>query len=174
MHRRLKKRNQLFINLLLLLPSHQTGYWRADKAGMSSVSHEDNPVFNCSSLLTSSHDQDSECVRLGACWVEGLGGLRGCFKVLILKEKQNFNCYNDIVRYFLEHLLCCRLYNFPRLGINILSLIVGGSLDKANYCWSLPCVVYISFDRQGMSQKSITITWNDFNLYKAVKKDPWL
>lgn len=37
---------------------------------MSGVPPEENPVFNCSSLLTSSRDQDSECVRLGptGCW----------------------------------------------------------------------------------------------------------
>lgn len=55
----------IFVNLILL-PSYQTGYWRADKARMSSVSPEESPVFNCSSLLTTSRDQDSECVRLGA------------------------------------------------------------------------------------------------------------
>lgn len=63
-----------FVNLLLLILPHsyQTGYWRADKARMSSVSLEESPVFNCSSLLTTSRDQDSECVRLGPagwwCW----------------------------------------------------------------------------------------------------------
>lgn len=29
------------------------------------MSPEESPVFNCSSLLTTSRDQDSECVRLG-------------------------------------------------------------------------------------------------------------
>lgn len=64
----------------ILLRSYQTGYWRADKARMSSVSPEESPVFNCSSLLTPSRDPDSECVRLGpAAWwgwepVESRGG----------------------------------------------------------------------------------------------------
>lgn len=62
----------------------KTGYWRADKARMSSVSPEESPVFNCSSLLTTSRDQDSECApRLGpaswwgwevrSLWWRGLG-----------------------------------------------------------------------------------------------------
>lgn len=49
----------------ILLHSYQTGYWRADKTRMSSVSPEESPVFNCNSLLTPSRDADSECVRLG-------------------------------------------------------------------------------------------------------------
>lgn len=62
-----------FVNLLLL-PSYQTGYWSADKARMSSVSPEESPVYKCSSLLTTSRDPDSECVRLGVRWVVlGLG-----------------------------------------------------------------------------------------------------
>lgn len=66
-HKRQKQVDVNFVNLLLLilLRSYQTGYWRADKARMSSVSPEESPVFNCSSLLTTSRDQDSECVRLG-------------------------------------------------------------------------------------------------------------
>lgn len=40
---------------------------------MSSVSPEESPVFNCSSLLTTSRDQDSECVRLGPAGRWGLG-----------------------------------------------------------------------------------------------------
>lgn len=40
---------------------------------MSSVSPEESPVFNCSSLLTTSRDQDSECVRLGPAGWSGLG-----------------------------------------------------------------------------------------------------
>lgn len=62
-----KRQQQVDVTLVnLLLPhSYQTGYWRADKARMSSVSPEESPLFNCSSLLTTSRDQDSECVRLG-------------------------------------------------------------------------------------------------------------
>lgn len=46
---------------------------------MSSVSPEESPVFNCSSLLTTSRDQDSECVRLGpsAWWGWELVETRG-------------------------------------------------------------------------------------------------
>lgn len=70
-----KRVGATFVNLLLLilLRSYQTGYWRADKARMSSVSSEESPVFNCSSLLTTSRDQDSECVRLGPAGRWGLG-----------------------------------------------------------------------------------------------------
>lgn len=73
----IKRQKQVDVNfvnlLLLLLRSYQTGYWRADKARMSSVSPEESPVFNCSSLLTTSRDQDSECVRLGPAGWSGLG-----------------------------------------------------------------------------------------------------
>lgn len=72
-HKRQKQVDVNFVNLLLLLRSYQTGYWRADKARMSSVSPEESPVFNCSSLLTTSRDQDSECVRLGPAGWWGLG-----------------------------------------------------------------------------------------------------
>lgn len=72
-NKRQKQVDVNFVNLLLLLPSYQTGYWRADKARMSSVSPEESPVFNCSSLLTTSRDQDSECVRLGPAEWGGRG-----------------------------------------------------------------------------------------------------
>jgi len=88
-----------FVNLLLLLPSYQTGYWRTDKARMSSVSPEESPVFKCSSLLTTSRDQDSECVRLGSVGWWGWEmlmmrkGENGCALIFVmyLREEQDLD-----------------------------------------------------------------------------------
>lgn len=41
---------------------------------MSRVSPEESPVFNCSSLLTTPREQDSECARLGPSWEVGREG----------------------------------------------------------------------------------------------------
>uniref|UniRef100_A0A1A8MMX9 Dedicator of cytokinesis 10 n=1 Tax=Nothobranchius pienaari TaxID=704102 RepID=A0A1A8MMX9_9TELE len=49
----------IHISALIAESLKRRGYWRADKAGMSNVSPEESPVFNCSSLLTSSRDQDT-------------------------------------------------------------------------------------------------------------------
>ncbi|KAM4589700.1 dedicator of cytokinesis protein 10 isoform 2-T2 [Fundulus diaphanus] len=49
----------IHISALIAESLKRRGYWRADKPGMSSVSSEESPVFNCSSLLTSSRDQDT-------------------------------------------------------------------------------------------------------------------
>ncbi|MED6279783.1 Dedicator of cytokinesis protein 10, partial [Characodon lateralis] len=49
----------IHISALIAESLKRRGYWRADKPGMSSVSPEESPVFNCSSLLTSSRDQDT-------------------------------------------------------------------------------------------------------------------
>ncbi|KAM8903390.1 dedicator of cytokinesis protein 10 isoform 4-T4 [Spinachia spinachia] len=49
----------IHISALIAESLKRRGYWRADKATMSSVSPEESPVFNCSSLLTASRDQDT-------------------------------------------------------------------------------------------------------------------
>ncbi|XP_037630995.1 dedicator of cytokinesis protein 10 isoform X12 [Sebastes umbrosus] len=49
----------IHISALIAESLKRRGYWRADKARMSSVSPEESPVFNCSSLLTTSRDQDT-------------------------------------------------------------------------------------------------------------------
>uniref|UniRef100_A0A1A8IUK1 Dedicator of cytokinesis 10 n=1 Tax=Nothobranchius kuhntae TaxID=321403 RepID=A0A1A8IUK1_NOTKU len=49
----------IHISALIAESLKRRGYWRADKAGMSNVSPDESPVFNCSSLLTSSRDQDT-------------------------------------------------------------------------------------------------------------------
>ncbi|XP_062417152.1 dedicator of cytokinesis protein 10 isoform X7 [Pungitius pungitius] len=49
----------IHISALIAESLKRRGYWRADKARMSSVSPEESPVFNCSSLLTASRDQDT-------------------------------------------------------------------------------------------------------------------
>lgn len=49
----------IHISALIAESLKRRGYWRTDKARMSSVSHEENPVFNCSSLLTTSQEQDT-------------------------------------------------------------------------------------------------------------------
>ncbi|XP_056296692.1 dedicator of cytokinesis protein 10 isoform X4 [Pseudoliparis swirei] len=49
----------IHISALIAESLKRRGYWRADKARMSSVSSGENPVFNCSSLLTTSRDQDT-------------------------------------------------------------------------------------------------------------------
>ncbi|XP_039681250.1 dedicator of cytokinesis protein 10 isoform X6 [Perca fluviatilis] len=49
----------IHISALIAESLKRRGYWRADKARMSTVSPEESPVFNCSSLLTTSRDQDT-------------------------------------------------------------------------------------------------------------------
>ncbi|XP_077467386.1 dedicator of cytokinesis protein 10 isoform X2 [Stigmatopora argus] len=49
----------IHISALIAESLKRRGYWRADKARVSSVSPEDSPVFKCSSLLTTSRDQDT-------------------------------------------------------------------------------------------------------------------
>uniref|UniRef100_A0A3Q1CW16 Dedicator of cytokinesis 10 n=1 Tax=Amphiprion ocellaris TaxID=80972 RepID=A0A3Q1CW16_AMPOC len=49
----------IHISALIAESLKRRGYWRADKARMSSVSPEESPVFKCSSLLTTSRDQDT-------------------------------------------------------------------------------------------------------------------
>uniref|UniRef100_A0A7N9ATF4 Dedicator of cytokinesis 10 n=1 Tax=Mastacembelus armatus TaxID=205130 RepID=A0A7N9ATF4_9TELE len=49
----------IHISALIAESLKRRGYWRADKARMSSVSPEESPLFNCSSLLTTSRDQDT-------------------------------------------------------------------------------------------------------------------
>ncbi|XP_068441306.1 dedicator of cytokinesis protein 10 isoform X5 [Clinocottus analis] len=49
----------IHISALIAESLKRRGYWRADKARMSSVSREESSVFNCSSLLTTSRDQDT-------------------------------------------------------------------------------------------------------------------
>ncbi|XP_067363467.1 dedicator of cytokinesis protein 10 isoform X3 [Channa argus] len=49
----------IHISALIAESLKRRGYWRADKARMSSVSPEESPVFNCSSLITTSRDQDN-------------------------------------------------------------------------------------------------------------------
>ncbi|XP_058489486.1 dedicator of cytokinesis protein 10 isoform X4 [Solea solea] len=49
----------IHISALIAESLKRRGYWRADKSRISSVSPEESPVFNCSSLLTSSRDPDT-------------------------------------------------------------------------------------------------------------------
>ncbi|XP_031717087.1 dedicator of cytokinesis protein 10 isoform X4 [Anarrhichthys ocellatus] len=49
----------IHISALIAESLTRRGYWRADKTRMSSVSPEESPLFNCSSLLTTSRDQDT-------------------------------------------------------------------------------------------------------------------
>ncbi|KAM9734243.1 dedicator of cytokinesis protein 10 isoform 7-T7 [Menidia menidia] len=49
----------IHISALIAESLKRRGYWRTDKARMSSVSPEESPVFKCSSLLTTSRDQDT-------------------------------------------------------------------------------------------------------------------
>ncbi|XP_020563932.1 dedicator of cytokinesis protein 10 isoform X5 [Oryzias latipes] len=49
----------IHISALIAESLKRRGYWRADKARMSIVSPEENPVFKCSSLLTTTRDQDT-------------------------------------------------------------------------------------------------------------------
>ncbi|XP_035010068.1 dedicator of cytokinesis protein 10 isoform X4 [Hippoglossus stenolepis] len=49
----------IHISALIAESLKRRGYWRADKSTMSSVSPEESPVFNCSSLLTTSRDPDT-------------------------------------------------------------------------------------------------------------------
>ncbi|XP_035857483.1 dedicator of cytokinesis protein 10 isoform X9 [Sander lucioperca] len=49
----------IHISALIAESLKRRGYWRADKARMSTVSPEESPVFNCSSLLTTFRDQDT-------------------------------------------------------------------------------------------------------------------
>ncbi|XP_061734547.1 dedicator of cytokinesis protein 10 isoform X7 [Nerophis ophidion] len=49
----------IHISALIAESLKRRGYWRADKTRMSSVSPQESPVFKCSSLLTTSRDQDT-------------------------------------------------------------------------------------------------------------------
>ncbi|CAJ1065464.1 dedicator of cytokinesis protein 10 isoform X5 [Xyrichtys novacula] len=49
----------IHISALIAESLKRRGYWRADKARMSSVSPEESPVYNCSSLLTTSREPDT-------------------------------------------------------------------------------------------------------------------
>ncbi|XP_055022977.1 dedicator of cytokinesis protein 10 isoform X2 [Boleophthalmus pectinirostris] len=49
----------IHISALIAESLKRRGYWRADKTRISTVSTEENPVFNCSSLLTTSRDPDT-------------------------------------------------------------------------------------------------------------------
>lgn len=112
-HRTQKQVDVNSVNLLLL-PSYQTGYWRADKARMSSVSPEESPVFNCSSLLTTSRDQDSECVRLGAV------GWRGW------RFRTSFNWVEDVDVgvFWIERISGCQVPNLQVLTTFIFILVM--------------------------------------------------
>ncbi|XP_077421724.1 dedicator of cytokinesis protein 10 isoform X2 [Vanacampus margaritifer] len=49
----------IHISALIAESLKRRGYWRADKARISNVSPEESPVFKCSSLLTTSREQDT-------------------------------------------------------------------------------------------------------------------
>ncbi|KAK7882575.1 hypothetical protein WMY93_028749 [Mugilogobius chulae] len=49
----------IHISALIAESLKRRGYWRADKTRMSTVSTEESPVFNCSSLLTTSREADT-------------------------------------------------------------------------------------------------------------------
>ncbi|XP_061575353.1 dedicator of cytokinesis protein 10 isoform X8 [Cololabis saira] len=49
----------IHISALIAESLKRRGYWSADKARMSTVSPDESPVFKCSSLLTTSRDQDT-------------------------------------------------------------------------------------------------------------------
>ncbi|XP_072319395.1 dedicator of cytokinesis protein 10 isoform X2 [Eucyclogobius newberryi] len=49
----------IHISALIAESLKRRGYWRADKTRISTVSTEESPVFNCSSLLTTSRESDT-------------------------------------------------------------------------------------------------------------------
>ncbi|KAG7268881.1 hypothetical protein CRUP_032988, partial [Coryphaenoides rupestris] len=49
----------IHISALIAESLKRRGYWSGDKARMSHVSPEESPIFNCSSLLTTSRDPDT-------------------------------------------------------------------------------------------------------------------
>lgn len=52
------------------IPPYNAGYWKPDKARMSSVVPEEPNVINCSPLLTP-REGESECAALGPAMEQG-------------------------------------------------------------------------------------------------------
>ena len=84
---------------------------------MSSVSPEESPVYNCSSLLTTSRDADSECVRLGPAGWWGSGGV-------LSSERSNGErrycgrewAYTDVLRFTGGHVFVLKGHQFSHLN----------------------------------------------------------